>query len=106
MKIGGKTLSCNHCGGGRFKHHQTRITTDAGLLLGDLFGRKYADLYACSDCGMLHWFIDPPEPDEHSDVGTFKVRYPPGACPECGVMMQTNQAECVGCGFDRGSGES
>ena len=96
MQIHGKKLSCHHCDGDRFNHIRTRLATDWAIL------REHADLYACCDCGMLHWFVDPPEHTHASDIGKFRVIYPPGPCPRCSVMIKTNQAVCVECGFDRG----
>ena len=98
MQIQDKKLACNHCGGGRFNHRRIRLAMDWAIL------RTHADLYICCGCGMLHWFVDPPEYTPDPDIGKFRVLYPPGPCPECGVMIGTNQAVCDGCGFDRGKG--
>lgn len=53
----GRAITCSHCGNNRFWTREAQLNT-AGLSFLDLdFLNKSAEVYVCTNCGHLEWFL-------------------------------------------------
>jgi len=57
--LAGKEISCAHCGEGTFIEGNAQVNT---TLSSALLGIDYKKVYTliCSECGYLHWMMQPP----------------------------------------------
>lgn len=93
--IKGVKLSCNHCGANGFTSRRAQLNT-AIMTAFDLdYLNASADVYVCSDCGHLHWFIENPLNGsfDASDTSDASI------CLECGTRIPPNKESCGACGW-------
>jgi len=67
--IAGKALVCSHCSGRSFGHQRVKIDQQAlggWIHLEGIYGKK-ADLFTCTTCGRLEWFVSAVPEDETED---------------------------------------
>jgi hypothetical protein len=57
VQVKHRPLHCKHCGQGRFVHRTAKLNFFEFLDLG--LGWQSADVYVCTHCGFLHWFLEP-----------------------------------------------
>lgn len=57
VEIAGRPLVCQHCGYDQFIEREAQLQTAFLTFFNlELFG-KSANLYACGQCGFIHWFL-------------------------------------------------
>jgi hypothetical protein len=119
VQIKNRPLQCKHCGRGQFVHRNAQLNTsfleffDLGWL------NKSADVYICTCCGLLHWFLDPqvegPAPVEKTGqpalvkeaqepIPVEEAALPddlsePAACLACGQRIPAGSDKCPSCGW-------
>ena len=59
--IGGKPVSCSHCGGEKFDSGSSLLNTRGLTFLGIDFANRGASLLICTTCTHVEWFLDEPE---------------------------------------------
>jgi len=123
MNIKGRQLQCKHCGSTDFAHRQAQLNTSFMEMFDLGWLNKSADVYVCSSCGFLHWFLDPliDRVAEASVNGDAEPRMPvvqssddyvapaeepspddlsePSECLSCGKMIPAGSAKCPSCGW-------
>jgi hypothetical protein len=115
IRIRNQALKCKHCGNGDFVHRTAQLNT-AFLEFFDLgWLNKAADVYACTHCGFLHWFLEPeireamPAQQPHTAVAPTEAvpDEPPTdddltestECLECHQTIPVGAAKCPACGW-------
>jgi hypothetical protein len=99
VKIKNRPLRCKHCGKGQFVQRSAQLNTDFLEFFDLAWLNKSADVYVCTHCGFLHWFLDPqveqktsaeesaPEEDvdEPTECLACQTKIPAGLekCPSC-----------------------
>jgi len=59
--IGGKTVTCSHCGGDKFDSGSALLNTRSLTFLGIDFANRGANLLICTACTHVEWFLDEPQ---------------------------------------------
>lgn len=57
----GKAVSCSHCGIAEFAEGSAQLNTAGMSFLNLDWANKSATTLACSQCGLVHWFLEKPE---------------------------------------------
>ncbi len=93
MRINGHPLKCGHCGCASFSHSRAQLNTAGMTFLNLDWLNKSADIFTCSECGHLEWFID------------ARITPDPGGpgrdCGRCGYFISESVAVCPNCGEPR-----
>ena len=104
--IGGVPLSCKHCGHGEFSHRRAQLNTRFLSFLDLDWLNASADVYACTRCGFLHWFlpeaVETPLIDEAAlSAERLRLQEAPTAilCLACGATIPADSATCAECGW-------
>ena len=94
VTIAGISLRCRHCNNETFTRRSALLDTSMASFFGLEWMNPTADVYVCSRCGNLHYFLAPPvdenqPPSETDDpISCFNCHQiiPPGLdrCQECG----------------------
>ena len=101
----GVPLTCKHCRHGEFVYRRVQLNTRL-LSFFDLdWLNASADVYVCTRCGFLHWFL--PDAVESPELGQFALREPLSAempstaieCLACGATIPANSSTCPQCGW-------
>jgi DNA-directed RNA polymerase subunit RPC12/RpoP len=90
--VGGKELQCAHCGGARFTRRQAQLSTAFMSLLNMEWMNRSADVYVCTGCGHLEWFLEGAE--ENTDSAGE-----PTECLSCGSTIPAGEERCPDCGW-------
>ncbi len=115
VQIKDKPLQCQHCGRSKFVLRTAQLNT-AFLEFLDLgWLNKSADIYVCTHCGFLHWFLDPQieeqapasvaatENDREQVVAEESITEDdlsePTECLECHNAIPAGSDECPSCGW-------
>lgn len=115
VKIKERPLQCKHCGRGQFVLRTAQLNT-AFLEFLDLgWLNKSADIYVCTHCGFLHWFLEPQvEQQVPADVQATQddreqvvAEEPlaeddlaePTECLACHQRIPAGSAKCPSCGW-------
>jgi hypothetical protein len=103
IRIKDQPLRCKHCGREKFFHRSAQLGT---ALLGFFelgFLNKSADVYVCSHCGFLHWFLEPAveespvqETGESAETDDLAEST---ECLECRQMIPAGTDTCPACGW-------
>ncbi len=96
VQIKDRPLQCKHCGRVHFVHRTAQLNTAFMEFLELGWLNKSADIYACTHCGFLHWFLEPDlgkEPTPEDDLEE------PTECLECHQMIPADAAKCPACGW-------
>jgi hypothetical protein len=105
IRVKDQPLQCKHCGRDRFVHRTAQLSTtfltlfDLGLL------SKSAEVYVCSNCGFLHWFLEPevmqPLSAQEAAEGspTDDELAEPTDCLECHATIPAGIDTCPACGW-------
>jgi len=92
VTLRGKQLVCAHCGGNHFERRNAQLNT-AFLTFLDLdWLNSTAEVFVCTSCGRLEWFLDPsiaPEDDTRE----------PTECISCGATILEGQDKCPKCNW-------
>lgn len=92
MTIDGKPLACGHCGNDVFLARIVQLNTRLATFLGLDWLNESADVFVCSKCGQLYWFLTretAPQQEEDYDV----------ECVQCGKLMTAGESVCAACGW-------
>jgi ssDNA-binding Zn-finger/Zn-ribbon topoisomerase 1 len=108
-------LQCKHCGRGQFTHRTAQLNTVFMEFLDMGWLNKSADIYVCTHCGLLHWFLDPEEGQQipTQNPGTEVEREQAASeevpteddlaeateCLECHQTIPAGTAKCPACGW-------
>ena len=106
IQIAGKALRCHHCGSESMAQRKAQLNT-AVLTFFDLdWLNKSATVFACTQCGFLHWFLpsarteeygsDPPDAPQPGDSRD------PAECLSCGGSIAPGSQRCSECGWTYG----
>lgn len=58
---GGKRVVCPHCNNVLFEKGEAQLNTQSATLFGLDWLNKSASILACTNCGLIQWFIIQPE---------------------------------------------
>ncbi|HEX4956507.1 MAG TPA: hypothetical protein VF017_24225 [Thermoanaerobaculia bacterium] len=104
--LGGKALSCQHCGGTSFSSRTIQLNTRGLTFLSLEWMNRAATVFVCVRCGHLHWFLAPevevqraavaPEMEEE-ELGDEEET--PSQCMSCGAEMPVGAVRCSRCGW-------
>lgn len=61
---GGKQVVCPHCNNVLFEKGEAQLNTQSATFLGLDWLNKSASILACTNCGLIQWFIIQPEKAE------------------------------------------
>ena len=85
-----KNLACAHCGRTVFVARRAQLNTALATFVNLDWLNESADVYVCSQCGHLHWFLTPKAAqDENYEI----------ACFSCGATIPPGQTTCEKCGW-------
>ena len=89
LNIAGIRLACHHCKSEKFHHRRAQLNTALATFFNFDWLNESADIYVCSKCGYLHYFLAP-KVDEEIQCITCGKTIPAGAtsCPDCGWSYQ------------------
>jgi predicted nucleic-acid-binding Zn-ribbon protein len=90
MNVNGYPLKCSHCGGKDFSFRKALLNTTGMTFLDLDWLNKSADVFSCSSCGRLEWFLDATVTEEEG--------HSPYDCPRCGFFVSESVAVCPNCG--------
>jgi DNA-directed RNA polymerase subunit RPC12/RpoP len=102
-----RALRCQHCGRGRFVSRRAQLNT-ALLEFFDLgWLNQSADLYVCTHCGLVHWFVEPQVRAEEPATEEPPVEERPAEddlteateCLACHQSIPAGTAKCPACGW-------
>ena len=93
MRVNGHKLSCGHCRGEAFSYRTALLNTTGMTMLNLDWLNKSADVFTCSDCGHLEWFVDAKITGDGDQSAND--------CPRCGVFVSSSVAVCPNCGEPR-----
>jgi hypothetical protein len=93
IEVRGVRLKCADCGGSAFTKRRRQLNTAFITFLDLDWPNRSADIFVCSDCGRLEWFL-PPTPYQESDDAAD-----PTACLSCGATIPERKDECSKCGW-------
>lgn len=95
VKIKGVLLRCKHCGGDQFVETRGQLTTPLKNFLGIDWSEPCADVYVCTGCGFLHWFLSRDLIEEAvSDAMELDTD-----CLSCGGTIPAGSEVCPRCGW-------
>jgi hypothetical protein len=102
--IKGVVLSCHHCGSGSFTHRRSQLNTAAMTFFDLDWLNASADIYVCTDCGYLHWFLGAPVAavtEEHDVSGVIPVddTSTESDCLACSTVIPAGSDTCSACGW-------
>jgi len=92
VTINGKPLTCGHCGNDVFLTRRAQLNTRLATFLGLDWINESADVFVCSKCGQLHWFLrreGAAQQNEDYDV----------ECVQCGKVIPAGESVCAHCGW-------
>jgi predicted RNA-binding Zn-ribbon protein involved in translation (DUF1610 family) len=92
ITVRGKPLICPHCGNGRFERREAHLNTPLMTFLGMDWLNRTAEVFVCTACGRIEWFLDPCV--EVADDTTE-----PTQCVSCGNVIPAGQDKCLQCGW-------
>lgn len=95
-------LTCKHCGGDSFVETRGQLTTPLKNFLGIDWSEPCADVYVCTRCGFLHWFLGRDLIEQAvSDAMELDTD-----CLSCGATVPAASDVCPRCGWSyrQGSG--
>jgi hypothetical protein len=88
VTLRGRQLVCAHCGGNHFARRNAQLNTAFLTFLGLDWLNTTAEVFMCTACGRLEWFLDPTAAPEDDTVECISCRatIPAGQdkCPQCG----------------------
>lgn len=58
VTVNGKPLVCGHCGNDRFSSRKAQLNTAAATFFNMDWLNQSADVFVCSGCGQLFWFLN------------------------------------------------
>ncbi|MCP4172524.1 MAG: hypothetical protein GY758_17315 [Fuerstiella sp.] len=87
--ISGKKLLCKHCNNDLFYHRRTLLDTAFSSFLDLEWLNPSAEVFVCSECGHLEYFLSPKVGPDDEEVQCFA----------CGKVMPTNVDKCASCGW-------
>ena len=104
--MNGIPLACKHCGNGEFAHRRAQLNTRL-LSFFDLdWLNATEDVYACTRCGFLQWFLpeavdDPLLGEPAALYAPLKSEPPPTAieCLACRATIPSDANTCPECGW-------
>jgi predicted nucleic-acid-binding Zn-ribbon protein len=99
VRVQGKYLRCVHCGATRFVRRQAQLHTPFMTFFNLDWLNKTAEIFVCTTCGRLEWFLDPivsPGPAEDAEVEDDKAE--PTQCMACGETIPAGGDKCPKCG--------
>lgn len=92
IEVCGKQLICVHCGGNRFIHREAQLNTAVMTFFDIDWLNKSAEVFVCSACGRLEWFLDPTVlPGDDAVEAT--------ECMSCGETIPAGHDKCSKCGW-------
>jgi len=114
-----RPLRCMHCGGEAFARRSAQLNTAFLEFLNLAWLNATADIYVCTQCGFLHWFLNPSlqrpsagaeKPDEQSlfaeaPEALAEESPPPDdlteptLCLACRRTIPAGAAQCASCGW-------
>jgi hypothetical protein len=100
IRVQGKHLHCVHCGSIRFVRRQAQLNTAFMTLLNMGWLNTTAEIFVCTICGRLEWFLGPtvsPSLAEGDAAEDDKVE--PAECMACGEMIPAGQDKRPKCGW-------
>jgi uncharacterized protein len=87
IEVKDKRLVCSHCLGNIFEERHAKLNTTLMTLFDMDWLNKTADVFVCSNCGHLEWFLNPElEPDDDSVE-----------CISCGAKIPRGHEKCSQC---------
>ena len=92
IEVRGKQLVCTHCGGRRFARRQAQLNTALMTFFDVDWLNKSAEVFVCSACGRLEWFLNPTISPEDSASEPIE-------CVSCGETIPAGQDKCPKCGW-------
>jgi predicted RNA-binding Zn-ribbon protein involved in translation (DUF1610 family) len=115
VQIKHQALQCNHCGQGKFVLRSAKLNTGFMEFLDLGWLNQSADIYVCTHCGFLHWFLEPqveqeipaevpPAEDDREQVVaeepvTEDDLAEPSECVACHQSIPAGSAICPSCGW-------
>ncbi|MGH9379720.1 MAG: hypothetical protein ACRD2Z_03790 [Thermoanaerobaculia bacterium] len=107
-RFAGEALHCHNCGHDRFMECTVYLqpTSTDSLGLRDL--GPAANVFACTGCGFVHWFLPSALREEPPAVEPDEVNAPEGRasepleCLSCGGSIPTAERTCPACGWNYG----
>ncbi len=103
--LGGKALSCQHCGSASFSARSVQLNTRGGSFLSLEARNRTATVFVCVRCGFLHWFLAPDLEVQAVAAATETVEEEldaaesPSQCMSCGAEMPVGAVRCSRCGW-------
>ena len=95
-------LKCKHCDHDRFYSGQYLLNTVGLTLLGIDWLNRTADVFICSQCGFLHWFLAFPSEIRKGSVPCEEAPddlSEPCQCVSCGAEIPEGVDKCPSCGW-------
>jgi len=89
VEVRGKKVTCSHCGGGSFESRRVQLNTAVMTFFNMDFLNKSADVFICSHCGHLEWFLNPDVTDEET--------VSENTCVVCGKPIPRGHEKCGMC---------
>jgi hypothetical protein len=95
VTIAGIALRCRHCNNDKFTRRSALLDTSTASFFGLEWMNPTADVYVCSICGYLHYFLAPP----------VEVNQPPSEsndeilCLNCDQAIPPGFDRCQACGW-------
>lgn len=104
--VHGIPLVCKHCGNGEFAHRRAQLNAPFFSFFDLFWLPATADVYTCTRCGFLHWFIsqasEEPLPGETAFESEPPESKPPSTaiqCLACGATIPADANTCPKCGW-------
>ena len=60
-QVGGKTITCQHCGNKQFDQGNALLNTPGMTFFGLDWANRTATILACKHCGRIDWYAKTPE---------------------------------------------
>lgn len=96
VRIGGVDLACRHCGCRGFTEGPVLLNTRGMTFFGLDWLNEDARVFACRNCGCLHWF--------GQGAGERARQDDEDVCLSCGAELPEGQMPCPACGWTGGRG--
>ena len=90
-KIKGKVLTCSHCNGSNFEKSAAQLNTSFLTFLDLDWLNKSSDIYICTDCGRIEWFVD--------SLGFADDQSEDADCMACDGIIPAGDDKCSSCGW-------
>jgi hypothetical protein len=101
VQVKHRPLHCKHCGKGQFVHRTAQLNTAFFEFLDLGWLNKSADIYVCTHCGFLHWFLEPQAEQQlpAEARATEDDLSEAIECLACHKSIPAGAAKCPSCGW-------